>query len=119
MAGFVVVYQNLVVVFNLWIKVLLLIANSSNVFTNFFQSFEQLKKKTDFFNSFMRSFLEFILSNSPIYFHQILFIFFCLIKSRAIDSLEYASKKSSRKQTKQNLEKINWRIGENRFEKIP
>ena len=35
----------------------------------------------------------------------------------SIDSLERASKKLSKKQNKQNLEKINWRIGENKFEK--
>jgi hypothetical protein len=28
-----------------------------------------------------------------------------------------ASKKLSKKQNRQNLEKINWRIGENKFEK--
>jgi hypothetical protein len=35
----------------------------------------------------------------------------------SIDSLERASKESSKKQNKQNLEKINWRIGENKLEK--
>ena len=41
------------------------------------------------------------------------------IKSAApsIDSLERASKKLSKEQNKQNLEKINWRIGENKLEK--
>ena len=72
-------------------------------------------------NSFLGSFLEFI---SPIWFVQILFyLYFCLIKSSSncqisqqcrLYSLEPTLKKSSKKQ---NLEKINWRIGENKFEK--
>ena len=35
----------------------------------------------------------------------------------SIDSLEHASKKSSKKHNIQNLEKINWRIGKSKFEK--
>ena len=37
----------------------------------------------------------------------------------SLDSLEHASKKSSKKHKIQNLEKINWRIGESKFKKDP
>ena len=35
----------------------------------------------------------------------------------SIDFLEHTPNKSSKKQDKQNLEKINWRIGENKSKK--
>ena len=99
--------------------------NLGRTFTFYVIDFTKFSKLTclnnDSFNSFMGSFLEFIFSNSPIYFLQILFIlFFCLIKSRAncqisqqrhINSLERASKKSSKKQkVNKILKKKNWRI---------
>ena len=63
--------------------------------------------------SFMVSFLELIFSNSAILFLHFIFFIFCLIKSRANCQISQqrhlgcASKISSKKQNKQNLEEIN------------
>ena len=77
----------------------------------------------------MGSFLEFIFSNSPIYFLQFFYYFAFLLDfflrrvlkssingaADLFDNLPYFFDQAKKKEKK--MEKINWRIGENEFEK--